>query len=134
VITCPNGGVHHTPNKDLEELFKRIVFNICVKNTDDHLRNHGFLLTDQGWILSPAFDMNPVETGTGLKLNISETDNSLNLDLAMEVSGYFRLTEQQSTEIIVVVKNSIQNWRDVAAKYKIPKSEQDRMSNAFWPE
>ena len=121
-----------SPNKDLEELFRRIVFNICVKNTDDHLRNHGFLLTNNGWILSPAFDMNPVETGTGLKLNISETDNSLNLDLAMEVSKYFRLSEQQASEIISVVKNSINSWKDVAAKYKISQTEQERMSNAFW--
>ena len=121
-----------SPNKDLEELFRRIVFNICVKNTDDHLRNHGFLLTNNGWILSPAFDMNPVETGTGLKLNISETDNSLNLDLAMEVSKYFRLSEQQASEIISVVKNSINSWKNVAAKYKISQTEQERMSNAFW--
>ncbi len=120
-----------SPNKDLEELFRRIVFNICVKNTDDHLRNHGFLLTNNGWILSPAFDMNPVETGTGLKLNISETDNSLNLDLAMEVSKYFRLSEQQASEIITVVKNSINSWKDVAAKYKISQAEQERMSMHF---
>ena len=56
---------------DLEQLWRRILFNICVSNTDDHLRNHGFLLTNQGWILSPAYDINPIETGTGLKLNIS---------------------------------------------------------------
>ncbi len=61
---------------NLEELWRRIVFYICVSNTDDHLRNHGFLLTEGGWILSPAYDMNPVETGSGLSLNISETDNS----------------------------------------------------------
>lgn len=120
-----------SPNNDLEELFRRIVFNICVKNTDDHLRNHGFLLTNQGWILSPAYDMNPVETGAGLKLNISETDNSLNLDLTMEVSGYFRLTEKQAAEIIETVKNSISKWRDVATKYNISRSDQDKMSNAF---
>jgi len=76
--------------------------------------------------------INPVETGAGLKLNISETDNSLTLDLAMEVSGYFRLTEEQASAIIDVVKNSINSWRDVATKYKISKPDQDRMSNAFW--
>ncbi|MGD2034465.1 MAG: HipA domain-containing protein, partial [Bacteroidales bacterium] len=71
-------------NDDLKELWRRIVFNICVSNTDDHLRNHGFILTPQGWILSPAYDINPTEHATGLKLNISEADNSLSLDLAME--------------------------------------------------
>jgi len=60
------------------------VFSICVKNTDDHLRNHGFLLTENGWILSPAYEINPVETGNGIKTNISESDNSLDLNLAME--------------------------------------------------
>ena len=63
-------------------LWRRIVFSICVTNTDDHLRNHGFILTDQGWLLSPAYDINPVELGTGLKLNISDNDNSLDIDLA----------------------------------------------------
>jgi serine/threonine-protein kinase HipA len=58
-------------NEDLEELWRRIVFSICVSNTDDHLRNHGFLLREKGWQLSPAYDINPTETGTGLKLNIS---------------------------------------------------------------
>lgn len=57
-------GAH--PNADLEELWKRIVFYNSVSNTDDHLRNHGFLLTDHGWVLSPAYDINPVETGMGL--------------------------------------------------------------------
>lgn len=117
--------------QDLEELWRRIVFSICVKNTDDHLRNHGFLLTDSGWKLSPAYDINPVETGTGLRLNISENDNSLDLDLAMEVSPFFRLTEKQASQIIGKVKASVQNWRSVADRYKILKKEQDRMSRAF---
>ena len=77
-------------NEDLEELWRRIVFSICVTNTDDHLRNHGFILSEIGWLLSPAYDINPVETGTGLKLNISDNDNSLDIDLAMEVHEFFR--------------------------------------------
>lgn len=117
--------------QDLEELWRRIVFSICIKNTDDHLRNHGFLLTASGWKLSPAYDINPVETGTGLRLNISENDNSLDPDLAMEVSPFFRLNEKQASQIISKVKASVQNWRSVADRYKIPKKEQDRMSGAF---
>ncbi|MFT7590660.1 MAG: serine/threonine-protein kinase HipA [bacterium] len=92
-------------NEDLEELWRRIVFSICVTNTDDHLRNHGFILSDQGWLLSPAYDINPVETGTGLKLNISDNDNSLDLDLAMEVHEFFRLTEDRANEIMEEVKS-----------------------------
>jgi serine/threonine-protein kinase HipA len=117
--------------KDLEELWRRIVFNICVKNTDDHLRNHGFLLTEHGWILSPAFDMNPVETGTGLKLNISESDNALDLELAMQVASYFRLTDQKAAKIIDQVRKSVAGWRRLAEKYKISKTEQAIMAKAF---
>jgi len=118
-------------NKDLEELWRRIVFNICVKNTDDHLRNHGFLLRDKGWILSPAYDINPVATGAGLSLNISDTDNSLDLDLALEVAEYFYLKEEQANDIIRTVKNAVANWQTIANKYGISRSEQERMANAF---
>lgn len=71
--------------------WRRIVFFIAVHNTDDHLRNHGFMLTDGGWVLSPAFDPNPDPGGSGLSFNISETDHALNFDLALEVSPFFRL-------------------------------------------
>ena len=83
-------------DKDLHELWRRIVFSICVSNTDDHLRNHGFLLSNDGWHLSPAYDINPIENGTGLKLNISEDDNVLDLNLAMEVHEYFRLDKAEA--------------------------------------
>jgi serine/threonine-protein kinase HipA len=119
-------------DNDLEELWRRIVFNICVTNTDDHLRNHGFILTSQGWVLSPAYDINPVETGTGLKLNISDSDNSLDLDLAREVSLFFRVNEKRAEEIIGIIINSVQSWREISKKYGISKSEQDLMSAAFF--
>jgi serine/threonine-protein kinase HipA len=118
-------------NKDLEQLWRRIVFSICVSNTDDHLRNHGFILTPRGWILSPAYDINPVETGTGLKLNISENDNSLDLNLALEVCSYFRLKESRANEIIKEVKASVRSWREVAAKYGMSNVEQELKSRAF---
>ncbi len=122
------------PDHDLEELWRRIVFNICVSNTDDHLRNHGFLLTDNGWILSPAYDMNPNETGTGLKLNISEYDNSLDLCLPMEVVKYFRLTHGRATQIVETVKKSVNGWKRIAEKYNITKTDQEIMSKAFLAE
>ncbi|KAB0545590.1 HipA domain-containing protein, partial [Pseudomonas palleroniana] len=81
------------PDLDLRELWRRIVFNMLVSNTDDHLRNHGFLLQPgRGWRLSPAYDMNPVPGDTGLRLNVSEADNAMDLDLAMSVAGYFRVS------------------------------------------
>jgi serine/threonine-protein kinase HipA len=118
-------------DKDLEELWKRIVFSICVRNTDDHLRNHGFLLTDSGWLLSPAYDVNPNEYGKGLHLNISDKDNSLSPDLALEVAEYFRLDNKKANQILNQVKNATGSWKEVATKYNIPGAEQERMSQAF---
>lgn len=118
-------------NEDLEQLWRQIIFSICVSNTDDHLRNHGFILNPGGWILSPAYDINPVETGTGLKLNISENDNSLDLDLALEVCPYFRLKENHAKEIIKKVKTAVRNWREIATKYGISNAEQELKSRAF---
>jgi serine/threonine-protein kinase HipA len=119
--------------KDLEELWRRIVYSICIRNTDDHLRNHGFLLTETGWQLSPAYDINPNEYGQGLSLNISLDDNSLDVSVALEVAGYFRLDNKKANEIIEHIKSTVSSWRAVAIKYKIPKAEQDRMSVAFSP-
>jgi serine/threonine-protein kinase HipA len=118
-------------DQDLEELWRRIVFSICVTNTDDHLRNHGFILTDGGWLISPAYDINPVETGSGLKLNISDSDNSLDLDLALDVCEFFRLEEDRAKEIIAEVKSAVRNWRGIATKYGISKSDQDIKAIAF---
>jgi len=118
-------------NEDLEELWRRIVFYISVSNTDDHLRNHGFLLTPTGWILSPAYDINPVETGTGLSLNISEKDNALNLDLAKEVAPYFRVSTNRADEIMDQVKKSVSGWGKEADKCGIPRSERGVMEKAF---
>ena len=126
-ITSQGGNV----NEDLEQLWRRIVFSICVSNTDDHLRNHGFILTKKGWILSPAYDINPNETGTGLKLNISESDNALEFDLAMEVCSFFRLKENKAKEIINEIKNVVCKWREVATKYGISNAEKELKSRAF---
>ena len=118
-------------DKDLEELWRRIVFNICIKNTDDHLRNHGFLLNDLGWSLSPVYDINPVETGIGLTLNISENDNSLELDLARETAVFFRLNLNKANSIIEDIKKTVRTWRAKATKHKIPRKEQDLVAPAF---
>ena len=118
-------------NNDLPELWRRIVFSICVSNTDDHLRNHGFLLSDRGWKLSPAYDINPEPTGKGLHLNISEDDNSLNLELAKEVSEFFRLDGHQADEIIGEVVASVSTWPEIAASFGISRGEQEQVRPAF---
>ena len=117
--------------QDLEELFQRIVFSICVSNTDDHLRNHGFLLTSAGWALSPAYDINPNPKGTGLKLNISAHDNSLDLNLAADVASFFRLSSAKALEIIQNTVKVVSKWKQITKKYYISIDEQERMSLAF---
>ncbi|MDQ2992498.1 MAG: HipA domain-containing protein [Candidatus Eremiobacteraeota bacterium] len=120
------------PREDLLELWSRIVFSVMVSNTDDHLRNHGFLLTPgTGWRLSPAYDMNPVAGSTGLALNIDETDNALDLDLVRSVAPYFRIKDVQASEIITRVGDAVRHWRAIASTLGIKRNEQDEMADAF---
>ena len=124
--------VHGANTKaDLEQLFRRLVFNIAVTNCDDHLRNHGFLLTKQGWILSPAYDINPVAVADGLSLNISEHDNSLDFGLALEVGEYFRLAPAQSSAIVNEVKKVVSQWGQSARSLGISRGDCDALSSAF---
>ena len=118
-------------NQDLEQLWRRIVFHVCVSNTDDHLRNHGFMLTNTGWALSPAYDMNPVAKGNGLSLNISNDDNDQDLDLVLSVANYFRIDGERAGEIIQEVKSSVKNWATLATELSIPSSEVNQMKDAF---
>tara|TARA_R110002050_G_scaffold273113_2_gene417127 strand:+ start:26112 stop:27374 length:1263 start_codon:yes stop_codon:yes gene_type:complete len=118
-------------DNDLKKLWRRIAFNVCISNTDDHLRNHGFLLTDSGWILSPAYDINPTPNGTGLKLNISENDNALDLDLVREVAPYFRLKEKEANAIINTIQQNVGQWQQLAMDLGIPRNEMELMKNAF---
>lgn len=119
------------PTQDLEQLWRRIVFFVCISNVDDHLRNHGFILQSNGWRLSPAFDINPNAGGDGLKLNISETDNSQDLSLVREVAEYFRITAKKADEIIHEVVSATKQWRKEANHMGISSSEQNHMARAF---
>lgn len=118
-------------SQNLEQLWRRIVFNIAVSNCDDHLRNHGFLLTPKGWTLSPAYDINPDEHGMGLKLNISEDDNSLNFELALSTAAYFGLDSPTSNKIVNQTKMVVSTWQQLATKYGISRSEQEDIATAF---
>ncbi|MDR0606782.1 MAG: HipA domain-containing protein, partial [Candidatus Peribacteria bacterium] len=101
------------------------VFSIFISNTDDHLRNHAFLYEiGRGWKLSPAYDLNPSPYGKKtLSLNISETDNSLSLELALSVMNYFQLSAKDARNIMEEVKLSVKNWRNVAADLGINSRE-----------
>jgi serine/threonine-protein kinase HipA len=119
------------PKEDLIELWKRIVFFIFISNTDDHLRNHGFILTNKGWALSPVYDINPNPFGSGLRLNINETDNSLSINLALGVAEYFRLNKLEAEKIISDIKQKLTHWETIALMAKVSKSEIALMENAF---
>jgi serine/threonine-protein kinase HipA len=117
---------------DLLELWSRIVFNIMVSNTDDHLRNHGFLLSPNfGWKLSEAYDMNPVPGSSGLALNIDENDNASNIDLVRSVAPCFRIKEAQARAVVSEFAAVIRGWREVATAIGIGRKEQDEMADAF---
>lgn len=119
-------------NADLQELWSRIVFNILVSNSDDHLRNHGFILVPgKGWRLSEAYDINPVSRSDGLKLNITEADNALDLELAREVAEYFRLNLAKADEIIASFRGIVSQWRTIADSLTLPYREQEQMAEAF---
>lgn len=117
---------------DLRELWSRIVFNMLVSNTDDHLRNHGFILVPgKGWRLSEAYDMNPVPDAHGLKLNVSEADNALDLDLARTVAPYFRIKKVQADDIISTFQAVVAQWPTIAGRLQIPRREQEGLAPAF---
>ena len=117
---------------DLLELWSRIVFNMLVSNTDDHLRNHGFILMPRkGWCLSPAYDMNPAVDSHELKLNVSESDNLMDLDLARAVAPYFRVASGVANEIIDRGVAIVRQWPKIAASLRLSNREQERMAAAF---
>ena len=107
-------------SSDLVQLWRRMAFSIAVSNVDDHLRNHGFLWSKEGWILSPAYDINPVETGSGLHLNISDVDNALDWDLLKETAPFFRIETELAEKIILEVKTAVQGWEKEAKAVGIP--------------
>jgi serine/threonine-protein kinase HipA len=125
--------MQHSPEakEDLEQLWRRMAFNILVSNTDDHLRNHGFLLAPLGWRLSPAYDMNPNEMGTGLTLNISENSNEQDIALALETAHLYQLKSDRAESILMEMRREISHWRVVAKKFGISNSEIEQTKRAF---
>jgi len=123
------------PKADMEALWRRLVFSILISNTDDHLRNHGFLYEGpDGWRLSPAYDLNPVPTDIKpriLTTAINEDDNTASLALAMEVAGYFELDADRARAIAAQAGKASSKWRSEAARYGLTKAEISRMASAF---
>lgn len=118
-------------NEDIRELWRRIVFSVLISNTDDHLRNHGFIMEDGGWRLSPVYDINPNPYGQGLSLNISEESNSLSLELCLEVAPYYRWQTKAAEEFIRSASTIIGKWRIIANRLGISSTEQTLLASAF---
>ena len=120
------------PKRDLIELWKRIVFNMAVSNTDDHLRNHAFIFTENGWELSPLYDVNPVPYGDELSLNVDEEDNSINIDLVIQTAVRFGISETDATtyakDILTIVK---ENWEKRATALGLSRRLIEEMRPAF---
>ncbi len=120
------------PKRDLLELWKRIVFSMAVSNTDDHFRNHGFVLSSEGWELSPLYDVNPDLYGEYLSLNVDSDNSIIDFDLAVEAAKYYGVDKKQAVKEVELVKDTVKNnWRKLAKKYAIGKSETDRYASAF---
>jgi len=116
---------------NLQELFRRIAFNVAVSNCDDHLRNHGFIYTGNGYMLSPAYDLTPDEYGTNLKLCINEDDSSLDFDLVLSIAPYLGIPASQAHYIINHIRECVSRWRHEATCLGITRIEQELMQNAF---
>jgi len=123
------------PRADMQDLWRRIVFSVLISNTDDHLRNHGFLYQDQdGWRLAPAYDLNPVPVDIKprvLTTAISEDDTTASLDLALGVAEYFELTPAEARVIAGQVGIAVGRWRAEAAALGLARTDIDRMASAF---
>lgn len=124
------------PREDLAALWRRIVFNVLVSNTDDHLRNHAFIYTGRaGWRLSPAYDINPVPTDIKprmLATSIAEDpDLTASLERALEVADHFGVRAVEAAAIISDVHRAVSNWREVATSFGSTAREIERMATAF---
>lgn len=116
---------------DLHQLWRRIIFNIAISNTDDHLRNHGFVLNSDGWHLSPAYDINPSIDKNGLALNIDLDNNALDISIAKSIGAYFRMNNRDMETTIAEVLNQVSQWRSIAQQLNISRKEQEIMEGAF---
>ena len=115
---------------NLRELFRRVAFNICVGNSDDHFRNHGFLLTAKGWVLSPAYDMNPT-LNEHQSLLINGKTNMSNLSILLDSCDEYMLTHAVAQEIIDKVVAAVKDWRALANRLGITKREMTLFEGVF---
>ena len=115
---------------NLQELYRRVAFNICIGNSDDHFRNHGFILTAKGWTLSPAYDMNPT-LNEYQSLPITSASNKADLRIWLDACENYRLGQKTGEGIIREIVNAVKDWRSLAIRLGIPKREIDLFANVL---
>lgn len=116
---------------DLEQLFRRVAFNVVVGNRDDHLRNHGFILGTRGWRLAPAFDVNPSIDKATHVLNIDDVDNRPSLETLSATAAFYRLTPKQAGDFIDEVVTVVADWKTVARRARISAGDVELSASAF---
>lgn len=124
-------GSTRNRGNDLRQLWTRLVFNILVSNTDDHLRNHGFILESDGWRLAPAYDVNPNVEKPDHALAIDGNDTSPDVDLALATAKLHGIKAQEASQIVEKLKRSVRAWPTQAKALGLPRSEVDLMAAAF---
>jgi serine/threonine-protein kinase HipA len=125
-----NGDGANT-NVDLEQLFRRVVFNVAVGNRDDHLRNHGFVLGQSGWRLAPAFDVNPNINKAEHVLNIDDADNRPSIATALNTAAFYGLTQERAKQIVEEVAGAVDGWSNAAKQAGISSGDLNLTSSAF---
>lgn len=107
---------------NLRELYRRVAFNICVGNSDDHFRNHGFLLTKRGWTLAPAYDINPTANDYQSIL-VTSSSNEANLDILLDAADDYMLRKTDAKDIINQVTTAVKDWKQIAVELGIAQRE-----------
>ena len=116
---------------DLEQLFRRVAFNVAIGNRDDHLRNHGFVLGATGWRLAPAFDVNPNSDKAEHVLNIDDVDNRPSLQTVLSTAAFYGLTEERGRQIVEEVASAIDGWESLARQLGIARGDVELTVGAF---
>ena len=129
-LLVKRGDPNHLQS-DLEQLFRRVVFNVAIGNRDDHLRNHGFILGPRGWRLAPAFDVNPNIDKAEHVLNIDDTDNRPSLETVLSTASFYRLSLERAREIVAKVESVVSGWETAAHMAGIARADIEITASAI---
>ncbi len=130
-LAIADHGARGTIGAELAQLFRRVAFNVLTAGRDDHLRNHGFLRTESGWQLAPAFDLNPMPEKPEHEIAIDEGIHIGDIDLVVETAPFYRLSAREARAIVNEVRDALRSWRTVAASVPLGELEIETLSDAI---